>query len=188
MQLATSPQPETSLFDRAKRVIPGGVHSPVRAFKSVGGEPVFIERAEGAYLWDTDGNRYTDYCMAFGPLILGHAHPSVATAAADALRDGWSYGTAEPYSLALAELISERLPWIEKTRFVNSGTEAVMSALRLARGITGRDAIVKFDGCYHGHADSMLVNAGSGVAEQPEATSAGIPEGASSGHIEFATG
>ncbi len=174
---ATSRLPEPSLFDRARAVIPGGVHSPVRAFRGVGGEPVFIARAEGAYLWDTEGRRYLDYCMAFGPLILGHAHPRVMAAANDALRDGWSYGTAEPYSLALAELITGRLAWVEKIRFVNSGTEAVMSALRLARAVTGRDAIVKFDGCYHGHADSMLVKAGSGVALQAEASSAGIPAG-----------
>lgn len=175
MQPATSKLPDASLFERAEAVTPGGVHSPVRAFKSVGGEPVFIERAEGAYLWDADDKRYVDYCMAFGPLILGHAHPRVAAAATEALRDGWSYGTAEPYSLALAELITSRLPWVDKIRFVNSGTEAVMSVLRLARAVTGRNAIVKFDGCYHGHVDSMLVKAGSGVAAQVQATSAGIP-------------
>ena len=175
MRPAISQLPETSLFDRAQAVIPGGVHSPVRAFKNVGGDPLFIHRAEGAYLWDTDGKRYIDFCMAFGPLILGHAHPNVAAAATDALRDGWSYGAAEPYSLALAELITGRLPWVEKIRFVNSGTEAVMSVLRLARAVTQRDCIVKFDGCYHGHVDSMLVKAGSGLTDQPQATSAGIP-------------
>lgn len=176
MQPATSRQTNRTLFERAQAVTPGGVHSPVRSFGGVGGDPLFMTRGQGAYLWDTQGNRYTDYCMAFGPLILGHSHPGVSAAAAEALRDGWSYGTAEPYSLALAELITERLPWIEKIRFVNSGTEAVMSALRLARAVTGRDAVLKFDGCYHGHADSMLVKAGSGVANLAEASSAGIPD------------
>jgi glutamate-1-semialdehyde 2,1-aminomutase len=175
MRPATSQHPKHTLFERAQAVTPGGVHSPVRSFAAVGGDPLFISRAQGADIWDTEGRRYTDYCMAFGPLILGHGHPRVAAAATDALADGWSYGAAEPYSLALAEMITGRLPWIEKIRFVNSGTEAVMTVLRLARAVTGRDAVLKFSGCYHGHADSMLVSAGSGVANLAEASSAGIP-------------
>ena len=161
------------LLQRARRVTPGGVHSPVRAFRAVGGEPVFIRSASGAFLEAADGNRYVDYCQAFGPLILGHAHAAVKKAVADALDSGWSYGAADTVSLELAELITQRLPWAEQLRFVNSGTEAVMTALRLARGITGRNRVLKFDGCYHGHVDSMLVKAGSGMAGRPD--SAGIP-------------
>jgi glutamate-1-semialdehyde 2,1-aminomutase len=161
------------LFRRALAVSPGGVHSPVRAFGHANGTPLFMQSANGARLTDVDGNSYVDYCMAFGPLILGHAHEAVAAAAREALDDGWSYGTAEPYSLELAELISTKIPWAEKIRFVNSGTEAVMSALRLARAATGRHRVLKFAGCYHGHADAMLVAAGSGLAGT--AGSAGIP-------------
>lgn len=160
------------LYQRALAVSPGGVHSPVRAFASVGGSPVFMQSASGAQLCDVDGNNYTDYCMAFGPLIFGHADPQTADAAAAALRDGWSFGTAEPWSLELAELIQSRIPWAERVRFVNSGTEAVMSALRLARAATNRVHILKFADCYHGHVDSMLVAAGSGM--QGVAISAGI--------------
>ena len=162
------------LFARARAVSPGGVHSPVRAFRGVGGTPRFMRSARGSTITDVDGNTYTDYCLAFGPLILGHAHPAVAAAAGAALADGWSYGTSEPYSLELAEFITGRIPWVESLRFVNSGTEAVMSALRVARAATGRSRILKFEGCYHGHTDSMLLRAGSGLAEAPVPDSAGL--------------
>jgi glutamate-1-semialdehyde 2,1-aminomutase len=162
------------LFERAKRVAPGGVHSPVRAFKGVGGVPRFIREARGAELVDVEGKRFTDFCMSWGPLILGHQDADVAEAVHGAISRGWSFGAAEPYSLELAELITGTLPWVQKLRFVNSGTEAVMSALRVARAATGRDVIVKFDGCYHGHADSMLVRAGSGLAEMASPDSAGV--------------
>jgi len=162
----------SKLFERALRVTPGGVHSPVRSFAAVGGRPLFIESAHGAQLTDADGARYTDYCMAFGPLILGHGDADVAAAAHDAINNGWSFGTAERWSLELAELITARIPWAEQIRFVNSGTEAVMSALRLARAATGRPLIVKFAGCYHGHSDAMLIEAGSGMAGIP--ASAGV--------------
>jgi glutamate-1-semialdehyde 2,1-aminomutase len=152
------------LFARALAVTPGGVHSPVRAFSRVGGTPVFIRAARGSRITDMDGRHYVDFCMAFGPLILGHAHPVVLTAVEEAASRGWSYGAAEAGSLELAELITGRLPWVERIRFVNSGTEAVMSALRLARAATGRSVVLKFDGCYHGHVDSMLIRAGSGLA------------------------
>lgn len=163
-------------FDRAKRVSPGGVHSPVRGFRGVGGTPRFIESAKGTQLVDVDGNRYTDYCMSWGPLLFGHQDEEIADAVRGALSRGWSYGAAEPYSLELAELITASIPWVDKVRFVNSGTEAVMSALRVARAATGRSKIVKFDGCYHGHADSMLVRAGSGLAEMASPDSAGVSE------------
>ncbi|HEY6452429.1 MAG TPA: glutamate-1-semialdehyde 2,1-aminomutase [Steroidobacteraceae bacterium] len=163
------------LFERAQRVSPGGVHSPVRAFRGVGGAPRFMVGGSGACLRDVDGREYLDFCMAFGPLILGHADPQVRVAAEAALARGWSLGTAEPYSLELAELITGTIPWVESIRFVNSGTEAVMSALRVARAATGRSKILKFEGCYHGHADSMLLRAGSGLAEAPLPDSAGLP-------------
>jgi glutamate-1-semialdehyde 2,1-aminomutase len=162
------------LFERAKRVSPGGVHSPVRAFKGVGGTPRFMTGGSGAMLRDVDGRELIDFCMAFGPLILGHGNRRVGDAAVAAIDRGWSLGTAEPYSLALAEFITRRIPWVESIRFVNSGTEAVMSALRVARGATGRDLILKFDGCYHGHADAMLIRSGSGLAEATEPDSAGL--------------
>jgi len=165
------------LFRRSSAVTPGGVHSPVRAFRAVGGTPFFTRSARGARLIDTGGRELVDFCMAFGPLILGHGHPAVAAAATQALSDGWSYGTADPYSLALAELIASRIPWAENIRFVNSGTEAVMTALRLARGATGRRKLIKFAGCYHGHADSMLIRAGSGLAGTGAADSAGVTPG-----------
>lgn len=165
----------TDLYARANAVTPGGVHSPVRAFRRVGGTPLFIRSAQGSRIEDVDGRWYTDFCMAFGPMILGHAHPAVLAAVTAAAAGGWSFGTAEPYSLALSELICSRLPWVENLRFVNSGTEAVMSALRLARAATGRSLILKFDGCYHGHADAMLIRAGSGLAGV--ADSAGVPAG-----------
>src|SRR5258708_7674009 len=162
------------LFERAKQVIPGGVHSPVRAFRGVGGTPRFIESARGAELRDVDGNVYVDFCMSWGPLLFGHQDPEIAEAVREALGRGWSYGAAEPYSLELAELITSRIPWVEKIRFVSSGTEAVMAALRVARGFTGREKILKFDGNYHSHADSMLVKAGSGLAEMASPDSAGV--------------
>ncbi|HEX4050945.1 MAG TPA: glutamate-1-semialdehyde 2,1-aminomutase [Steroidobacteraceae bacterium] len=162
------------LFARARRVSPGGVHSPVRAFRGVGGTPRFMTGGAGSHLRDVDGREYLDFCMAFGPLILGHADAGVRAAATDALGRGWSLGTAEPYSLELAEYITGRLPWVESIRFVNSGTEAVMSALRVARAATGRSKILKFEGCYHGHADAMLLKAGSGLAEAPVPDSAGL--------------
>jgi glutamate-1-semialdehyde 2,1-aminomutase len=163
------------LYARAQRVSPGGVHSPVRAFRGVGGTPRFMRSAAGARLTDVEGREYIDFCMAFGPLILGHADPGVRAAAEAALARGWSFGTAEPYSLELAELISAHVPWVESIRFVNSGTEAVMSALRVARAGTGRSRILKFEGCYHGHADAMLLRAGSGLAEAAVPDSAGLP-------------
>lgn len=164
------------LFARAVRVSPGGVHSPVRAFRSVGGTPRFMMGGNGAYLTDVDGQRYLDFCMAFGPLILGHADPGIQATAIEALGRGWSLGTAEPYSLELAEFITQRIPWVQSIRFVNSGTEAVMSALRVARGATKRSKILKFEGCYHGHADAMLLRAGSGLADAPVPDSSGLAE------------
>jgi glutamate-1-semialdehyde 2,1-aminomutase len=163
-----------ALFERAKQVSPGGVHSPVRAFKGVGGTPRFMTGGAGAMIRDVDGRELLDFCMAFGPLILGHGNQPVRNAAVAAIDRGWSLGTAEPYSLALAEFITRRIPWVQSVRFVNSGTEAVMSALRVARGATGRDKILKFDGCYHGHTDAMLIRSGSGLAEATEADSAGL--------------
>jgi glutamate-1-semialdehyde 2,1-aminomutase len=163
-----------SLFERAKRVSPGGVHSPVRAFKGVGGTPRFMSGGAGALIRDVDGRDLIDFCLAFGPLILGHGNEAVRRAATLAIGRGWSLGTAEPYSLHLAEFITQRIPWVQSIRFVNSGTEAVMSALRVARGATGRDLILKFDGCYHGHTDAMLIRSGSGLAEAAEPDSAGL--------------
>jgi glutamate-1-semialdehyde 2,1-aminomutase len=149
----------------------------VRAFQSVGGSPIFIDHAEGAHLFDVDGNRYLDFCMSWGPLIFGHADPDIAAAAKNAIDNGSSFGAAEATSLELAELICGEIPWVEKIRFVSSGTEAVMSAVRVARGATGRSKVIKFDGCYHGHADNMLVRAGSGLTELTTPDSAGVPPG-----------
>ena len=163
-----------ALFARALEVSPGGVHSPVRAFRSVGGTPVFMSGGRGARLIDVDGREYLDFCMAFGPMILGHGNAAVREAVEGAMSRGWSLGTAEPYSLELAEFITSRIPWVQMLRFVNSGTEAVMSVLRVARGATGRSKILKFEGCYHGHADSMLLKAGSGLADAPLPDSAGL--------------
>ena len=162
------------LFEKSKTIVPGGVHSPVRAFRGVGGTPRFMQHASGVELEDVDGNRYIDFCMSWGPLILGHQDPEILDAVRESLNRGWSYGTAEPYSLELASLITGSLPWVEKIRFVNSGTEAVMAALRLARAATKRNKILKFEGCYHGHADSMLVKAGSGLADMASPDSAGV--------------
>lgn len=164
------------LFEQAQRVIPGGVNSPVRAFKSVGGEPLFIARGEGAYLYDVDGNRYTDYVCSWGPLILGHAPKPVVEAVQHAVTRGTSYGAPTPLEVELAQMICDAVPSIELVRLVNSGTEATMSAIRLARGFTQRNKIVKFDGCYHGHADALLVVAGSGVMTLGIPGSPGVPE------------
>ena len=166
------------LFQIAKDLIPGGVNSPVRSFSAVGGKPIFIRRGEGAYLIDVDGNRYIDYVLSWGPLILGHANPAVIEALARAAAAGTSYGAPSELETELARSIMEFMPGIEMIRFVNSGTEATMSALRLARAFTGRKKIVKFEGCYHGHADMLLVKAGSGVATLGLPNSPGVPPGA----------
>ncbi|MBI5292959.1 MAG: glutamate-1-semialdehyde 2,1-aminomutase [Chloroflexi bacterium] len=163
------------LFAEAQALFPGGVNSPVRAFRAVGGQPLFIERGEGPYLYDVDGNRFVDYVLSWGPLILGHAHPRVVAAIAKAATQGTSYGAPGPLEIELAKLIQRFMPNIEMMRFVNSGTEATMSALRLARAFTGRNKIVKFEGCYHGHADLLLVQAGSGVATLGLPDSPGVP-------------
>ncbi|MCU0813376.1 MAG: glutamate-1-semialdehyde 2,1-aminomutase [Burkholderiaceae bacterium] len=163
------------LFARAQRVIPGGVNSPVRAFRAVGGTPRFIARAQGPYMWDAEGRRYIDYIGSWGPMILGHGHPAVLEAVQKAAADGFSFGAPTEREVELAEAIIARVPSIEQVRLVSSGTEAAMSALRLARGATGRAMIVKFEGCYHGHADALLVKAGSGLATFGHPTSAGVP-------------
>jgi glutamate-1-semialdehyde 2,1-aminomutase len=161
--------------ERAALLFPGGVNSPVRAYKAVGGEPPIMVRGKGPYVWDADGNRYIDYVGAFGPLMLGHAHPAVVEAIRLAVEAGGSFGATTPAEVRLAELIRARMPSIERVRFVNSGTEAAMSALRVARAATGRDLVIKFDGGYHGHADSLLVDAGSGAATLSIPGSAGVP-------------
>ena len=163
------------LFDRARQLIPGGVNSPVRAFKAVGGTPRFIERAQGAYFWDADGKRYIDYIGSWGPMILGHGHPAVVEAVQKAALEGFSFGAPTEREVELAEELVRHVPSIEMVRLVSSGTEAAMSALRLARGATGRSKIIKFEGCYHGHADALLVKAGSGLATFGNPTSAGVP-------------
>lgn len=165
------------LFARAQRHIPGGVNSPVRAFGSVGGTPRFFVKGEGAYVWDADGKRYIDYVGSWGPLILGHAHPVVVEAVERAARNGLSFGAPTEAEIDLADLLCEMLPSLEQVRLVSSGTEATMSAIRLARGFTGRNKLVKFEGCYHGHADSLLVKAGSGLLTFGNPSSAGVPEG-----------
>jgi glutamate-1-semialdehyde 2,1-aminomutase len=164
-----------SLFARAQRVIPGGVNSPVRAFRAVGGTPRFIARAQGAYLWDAEGKKYIDYIGSWGPMILGHGHPAVLDAVHRAANEGLSFGAPTEREIELAEAILAHVPSLEQVRLVSSGTEAGMSALRLARGATGRSKIVKFEGCYHGHADALLVKAGSGLATFGHPTSAGVP-------------
>lgn len=162
------------LFERSKQVVPGGVHSPVRSFSSVGGTPIFFTEANGAYLKSVEGKEYIDYCLSFGPLLFGHRNPEIQEVVEDTVRKAWSFGACEPYSLELAEYITERIPWVEKIRFVNSGTEAVMSALRVAKAATGRNKILKFDGCYHGHLDQLLVKSGSGLAGLSSSDSKGI--------------
>jgi glutamate-1-semialdehyde 2,1-aminomutase len=164
-----------SLFERAQRTIPGGVNSPVRAFRSVGGTPRFIERAQGPYIWDADDTRYIDFVGSWGPAILGHAHPEVIAAVQQAATRGLSFGAPTEGEVELAELLVARLPSLEQVRLVSSGTEATMSAIRLARGATGRNKIVKFEGCYHGHSDSLLVKAGSGLLTFGNPSSAGVP-------------
>jgi glutamate-1-semialdehyde 2,1-aminomutase len=166
------------LFEAAQQVIPGGVNSPVRAFRAVGGQPLFIDRAEGPYMWDADGNRYVDYVLSWGPLILGHAHPEVVSALQAAVVRGTSYGAPTALETELAELVCDMVPSAEQVRFVNSGTEATMSVLRLARAFTGRDKIIKLQGNYHGHADFLLVQAGSGVATLGLPDSPGVPKAA----------
>ncbi|MGC2626847.1 MAG: glutamate-1-semialdehyde 2,1-aminomutase [Candidatus Udaeobacter sp.] len=165
----------TELFARATKRIPGGVNSPVRAFRNVGGEPFFVARGEGARIWDVDGNEYIDYVGSWGPAILGHAPKVMVEAVRDAATRGLSFGIPNPLEVEMAELICDWVPSIEKVRMVNSGTEATMSSIRLARAFTGRDKIVKFDGCYHGHADALLVKAGSGALTHGQPSSAGVP-------------
>lgn len=171
------------LYEEAQRLMPGGVSSPVRAFRAVGGQPLFIERAAGPYLYDVDGNRYIDYVLSWGPLILGHAHPRIVAAVAQAAARGTSFGAPSPLEVELAQIVVEMMPNLEMVRFVNSGTEATMSALRLARAYTGRDRIVKFEGNYHGHADMLLVQAGSGVATLGLPDSPGVPQGTTAGTL-----
>ena len=166
------------LFERAKKVLPGGVNSPVRAYRAVGMAPRFITRADGAYIYDEDGKRYIDYVCSWGPMILGHNHPVIREAVEKAVKDGLSFGAPTRREVDIAELMVELVPNIEMVRMVNSGTEAVMSALRLARGATGRDKLIKFEGCYHGHSDCMLVNAGSSALAGGHPSSAGVPVGA----------
>jgi glutamate-1-semialdehyde 2,1-aminomutase len=164
------------LFQRALNLMPGGVNSPVRAFKSVGGEPFFTDHADGAYLWDVEGKRYIDYVGSWGPMIVGHNHPNVRTAVEQAARAGLSFGTPCPAEVRMAEVITQLVPSIEMLRMVNSGTEATMAAIRVARGFTHRDKIVKFEGCYHGHGDAFLVKAGSGALTLGVPTSPGVPK------------
>lgn len=164
------------LFEKAKTYFPGGVNSPVRAFKSVDGSPLFIKKGNGYKIWDEDGNEFIDFCASWGPLILGHNHPAIYKKVVETLQNGTSFGAPTALENELAELILSRNKFIEKIRFVSSGTEAVMSALRLARGYTGRNKVVKFEGCYHGHTDAMLVKAGSGLVTFGESSSAGVPE------------
>ncbi|MGH8728772.1 MAG: glutamate-1-semialdehyde 2,1-aminomutase [Burkholderiales bacterium] len=169
------PQRNQDLFDRALRVIPGGVNSPVRAFGGVGGTPRILVRGEGARVWDIEGREYVDYVGSWGPLIAGHAHPTVVTAVAEAAKTGLSFGAPTQLELEMAELLCRMLPSVEQVRLVSSGTEATMSAIRLARGYTARSRIIKFEGCYHGHADSLLVKAGSGALTFNQPSSAGVP-------------
>ena len=164
-------------FKEAESIFPGGVNSPVRAFKAVGGNPLFIDHSQGAYLYDVDGNQFVDYVLSWGPMILGHARKEVLEEVQEALWEGTSYGAPSPREITLGKLIKERLPFVERIRMVNSGTEATMSALRVARGYTGRDRIVKFVGCYHGHSDALLVKAGSGLATFGVPDSPGVPQG-----------
>jgi glutamate-1-semialdehyde 2,1-aminomutase len=165
------------LFEKAQNVIPGGVNSPVRAFKSVGGKPIFIKKAKGAYLYDEDGNEFIELINSWGPMILGHTHPLVEKAVSDAIQEGFSFGAPGKREVEMAELIVEMVPSIEKVRMVNSGTEATMSAIRVARGFTGREKIIKFEGCYHGHGDSFLISAGSGALTLGIPDSPGVTKG-----------
>ncbi|MEY2735344.1 MAG: Glutamate-semialdehyde -aminomutase [Pseudomonadota bacterium] len=173
--MTPSTEANEALFERAKRVIPGGVNSPVRAFRAVGGTPRFVQRAQGAYFWDAAGKRHIDYIGSWGPMILGHGHPAVLEAVQKAALDGFSFGAPTEREIELAEEILSLVPSMDMVRLVSSGTEAGMTAIRLARGATGRSKIVKFEGCYHGHADALLVKAGSGLATFGNPTSAGVP-------------
>ena len=175
LQNAANQDSNVELFERAKRSIPGGVNSPVRAFKAVGGTPRFVKRAQGAYFWDANGQRYIDYIGSWGPMILGHGHPAVLEAVQKAALDGFSFGAPTEREVELAEEIIKLVPSMEMVRLVSSGTEASMSAIRLARGATGRVKFIKFEGCYHGHADALLVKAGSGLATFGHPTSSGVP-------------
>lgn len=170
-------QRSSALFQEAQNYIPGGVNSPVRAFKSVGGTPVFMQKAQGAYLYDEDGKEYVDYINSWGPMILGHTHPMVLEAVTNQLKKGFSYGTPTELEIEIAKLIVENVPNVDKVRMVNSGTEACMSAIRLARGFTAKDKIIKFEGCYHGHSDSFLIKAGSGAATFGNPNSPGVTQG-----------
>lgn len=176
MTNSTHPSSNQTLFNAASVHIPGGVNSPVRAFKGVGGTPVFVQKAKGAYLFDAEGKRYIDYVGSWGPMILGHAHPEIVQAVKDAAEDGLSFGAPTPSETTVADLICQIMPSMDMVRMTSSGTEACMSAIRLARGYTGRDKIVKFEGCYHGHADSLLVKAGSGMLTLGVPTSLGVPK------------
>lgn len=167
-------QTSDAYFERAKKIIPGGVHSPVRSFKNLDRSPIFFEKGSGPYLYSADNMRFIDYCLSFGPLILGHQDPEVKAEVLQMLDKGWTFGACERYSLELAEKIEALIPFVEKLRFVSSGTEAVMSALRIARAVTGRNKVLKFDGCYHGHVDSLLVKSGSGLAGESSTSSAGV--------------
>ncbi len=167
----------SALFEAAKQVIPGGVNSPVRAFKSVGGEPIFVKEANGAYLYDEDGNRLIDYISSWGPLLFGHAYAPVVDAVIAAAKRGTSFGIPTEIETKLAQLVVSMVPNVDKVRFVNSGTEACMSAVRLARGFSGRDKIIKFSGCYHGHSDSFLIQAGSGAVTFGSPNSPGVTQG-----------
>ncbi len=171
-----SREQSNTLYQESLGYFPGGVNSPVRAFKSVGGTPLFIEKGDGPYLWDADGNCFLDFCCSWGPLILGHNHPEIRERVIEAIHDGTSFGAPTRKENELAKLIIEHNPFVEKIRFVSSGTEAVMSAVRVARGFTGRNKILKFEGCYHGHVDYLLVKAGSGLVTFGESSSAGVPE------------
>ena len=173
--MTTSTDLNQTLFERAKQVIPGGVNSPVRAFRAVGGTPRFISRAQGAYIWDANGQKYIDYIGSWGPMILGHGHPAVVEAVQKAVLEGFSYGAPTEREVELAEEILKLMPSMDMVRLVSSGTEAAMSTIRLARGATGRSKLIKFEGCYHGHADALLVKAGSGLATFGNPTSAGVP-------------
>ena len=164
------------LFGKAKNYFPGGVNSPVRAFRSVGGTPLFIKKGDGPYIWDVDNNKFIDFCCSWGPLILGHNNQEVKKNILTALENGSSFGAPTRFENELAEIILSRIHFIDKIRFVSSGTEAVMSAVRLARGYTGKDKVLKFEGCYHGHVDSLLVKSGSGLATFGTSSSAGVPE------------
>ena len=176
MQDSQNPN-SSALFEAAKKRIPGGVNSPVRAFKAVGGTPVFVDRAEGAYLFDVDGKRYIDYVLSWGPMLLGHANAEVLAAVRKQLDKGLSFGAPTALETELAETLCMLVPGMDQVRMVNSGTEATMSAIRLARGATGRDTIIKFEGCYHGHSDSFLIQAGSGAVTFGSPNSPGVTQG-----------